>query len=98
MSADEKELLKEAQIKIHDLTLDDATRYRYQAIEKHILERDAVLRDREIALEEREKEWREKEIVLAKLEQSEQEIEQQSRIIKQLQQEIERLNVYANKK
>lgn len=98
MTADEKELLIEAQIKIHDLTLDDATRYRYQAIEKHILERNAVLRDREIALEEREKERRGKEIVLAKLEQSEKEIEKQSQIIKQLQQEIERLNAHENKK
>ncbi len=98
MSRDESEILKEAIIKAHDFTLDEATRYRYQAIEKHIMERNTVLREREIALEKREKERREKEIVLAKLEQSEQEIEQQSQIIKQLQQEVERLKAQNNKK
>lgn len=60
MSADEKELLLEAQIKARDFTLDDATRYRYQAIEKYIMEKNTVLK-------KKEKERREKEIALAKL-------------------------------
>lgn len=91
MPRDESEILKEAIIKAHDLTLDEATRYRYQAIEKHIKERNTVLKERDIAVKERD-------TILAKLEQTKQQskrlsqiIDQQSQIIKQLQQENDRL-------
>lgn len=59
MSAKESEILKEAIIKAHDLTLDEATRANYQAIEKHIMEKNTVLRERDMIRKETEEIQRE---------------------------------------
>lgn len=98
MPTKESEILKEAIIKAHDLTLDEATRAKYQAIEKHIMEKNTVLRERDMVLKETEEIGKKTEEIRKKTEriqkeiaQKEREIERQSQIKKQLQQERDRL-------
>lgn len=99
LSQQNKQLLQEIErLKAHDLTLDEATRAKYQAIEKHIMEKNTVLRERDMVLKETEEIGKKTEEIRKKTEriqkeiaQKEREIERQSQIKKQLQQERDRL-------
>ena len=111
MLAQQSQILKEAVETVYDLTADEAIREQCKAREKHIMEMNTVLKEREIALAKLEQSEQQVDQLLQentlqsqRIDQQSQRIDQQSQQIdqlsqqnKQLQQEIERLKAQNNK-
>ena len=104
MLAQQSQILKEAVETVYDLTADEAIREQCKAREKHIMEMNTVLKEREIALAKLEQSEQQVDQLLQentlqsqRIDQQSQRIDQLSQQNKQLQQEIERLKAQNNK-